>query len=706
MIPRTGTSRRSGISGISGTSPATSLRAWLALVTVLGAVFAWLLYRNLGLNPAIFADELYYSQMSRLQPLGEALVPSYLYLWLFSASTACGTGFLDCVRIGNALLFVGAGPFIYLVARQVTAPLAALAITLISLLAPVNLYTAFFMPEAAYYFCFALLSWLLLTRAAWAPSRLALASGVVLGMMSLVKVHALFLLPALCLFMVGATWLRATDSRPLRTGMVAAFVLAAVTLAVRLGLGFVLAGEPGLALVGKFYATAAASGTGSSPLDLLTPLFINGRAHLMVLALLMALPMAALLLALFSPAMRQDAGAPFNRLALYAILTLGSAAGMTVAYTASIAGVGPQEVLRLHLRYYSFTFPLLLAVAAATAHHRRVAPRLRVLVALLIGAAVIAAVVMVPRYVLNTVDGPEIKALDLNAWSGWAVAALALVTLGLWARGQRLAAPLFLFGTMPLTVILGGILTSTFLSQIVNDWPSDRAGKAARDVVPRGERHLITVAGSEITEIMRAQFHIDNRDVGMLELPPGAPIERYQLPARQYWLLVMGRHALPEGLTPVRQEPDYALLNLDTGLRVNTLARLTDAYGGTNPIVRAEGLSVSEPWGRWSTGKRVVLHFAQPLPRQLDIIIKARAYAANTTLPFTLHVGQQSAPFRIAGSFQEVNLRLATDGNQRSVTIDVPRPTAPRTLGEWPDDRALGIGIAEIGIATTPAPGL
>ena len=128
----------------------TSMRAWLVLALGLGAVFAWLLQRNLGLNPVIFADELYYSRMARLLPLGEALVPSYLYLWMFSASNACGPGFLDCVRIGNALLFVGAGPFIYLIARRVTAPVAAIAVTLLSLLAPFNLYTAFVMPEATY----------------------------------------------------------------------------------------------------------------------------------------------------------------------------------------------------------------------------------------------------------------------------------------------------------------------------------------------------------------------------------------------------------------------------------------------------------------------------------------------------------------------------------------------------------------------------
>ena len=693
----------------STTQPAAAARptspgAWLVLALGLVAVFAWLLQRNLGLNPVIFADELYYSRMARLLPPGEALVPSYLYLWMFSASNACGPGFLDCVRIGNALLFVGAGPFIYLIARRVTAPVAAIAVTLLSLLAPFNLYTAFFMPEATYYFGFVVLSWLLLTRTAWQPARLALAAGIVLGMMSLVKVHALFLLPGLCLFLIGAAWLRAPDSRWLRAGLGGAAMLALSMLAVRLGLGYLLAGAPALGLFGNFYATAAASGSGTSLLDLAGPAVVNGRGHLMVLALLMPLPMAALLLALLSRGARRAAGADVNRLALYTILALGSAAGVTVAYTASIAGVGPHEVLRLHLRYYSFTFPLLLAVAAAVAHHGRVAPRLRLLAAALVGAAVVAGLLLLPLYSINPVDGPEIAAIDFQAWGAWATAALALLTLALWAAGQRLAAPLFLFGAVPLTLLLGAGVTSNYLAQVVNDWVPDRAGKAARDHVPAAERHLITVAGDQVVDIMRAQFHIDDKDVGMLELPPGAPLERYQLPARQPWLLVMGQHALPDDIKPVLQTPDYALVRLDPGLRMLAVARLADDFGGANPIASATGMAVSEPWGRWSDGKRVVLHFAQPLPRQLDLIVKARAYAANTGLPFTMHVGQASQPFRVGGSFQEIRLHFATDGMQRSVTIDVPRPTAPRTLGEWPDDRELGIGIVEIGVATRAAP--
>ena len=129
------------------------------LLALCCAVFVWLLLRNQGLNPAIFSDEWYYSKMSRLQALGDAIVPSYLYLWLFRATNACGDGFLDCARIGNELFFVASAPFIYAVARRVASTPLALLVAAAALLTPFNIYTSFFMPEATYYFGFAVLSW-------------------------------------------------------------------------------------------------------------------------------------------------------------------------------------------------------------------------------------------------------------------------------------------------------------------------------------------------------------------------------------------------------------------------------------------------------------------------------------------------------------------------------------------------------------------
>jgi phosphoglycerol transferase len=685
--------------------PAPDRHAGALLALALCILFAWLLQRSLGLYPGIFADEWYYSKMARLMPLGEAMVPSYLYLWLFGFTSSCGAGFLDCVRIGNALLLVGAAPFLYLIACQVMRPALAVVVTLMCLLAPVNLYSAMFMPETAYYFGFAVLSWLLLTRVHWRLPALAAGAGLVLGMMSLVKVHALFLLPAVSLFLIGAGWLQAPRGRWLRDGLAGTLLLVGAALAAKLGLGYLLAGEPALGILGSFYGHTASANAGKSLATLASAAFINGRGHLMALAVLLPLPMAILLLLAIGRRTRQALPPALARLALYAVLTLGAAAGVTVLFTASLAGITPLEVLRLHLRYYSFAFPLLfiLAAAAVGAHAALGAERrLRLVAALLVGSAVVAAKFLLPLYVITDIDGPELAAIGIAGWTGWAIVALDLLVLGAWAAGSRLAAPLFLFVALPAMLALGIQASSHYFDRLRAGWPADRGGIAARDHVPRDERKLITVVSDSVTDAMRAQLHIDDKDTGMLVLADGAPIEPYHLPARRRWMLVMGEHALPDGLAPVLSGDGFRLVRLAGSFRPLASARLSTDIGPGKLVQRAEGLSKSEPWGRWSDAGQVVLHFDRPLPKRLVVLLTALAYADNTTLPFTMRVGDAASSFLLGGSEQEVTLRFETDGAQRSLTIEVPRPTAPSSLGQWPDDRLLGIGIAEIAIGAAP----
>lgn len=668
---------------------------------MLGAVAAWLLYRNLGLNPAIFADEWYYSKMSRLLPLSEAIVPSYLYLWAFSASSACGDRFLDCVRIGNVLLYVGAAPFIYGIARQVTGRFLSSVVVLLSLLAPANVYTAYFMPESTYYFGFAVLSWITLTRAHWGWGARAIAAGVVLGLMSLVKVHALFLLPALCLYLVYAAWARQPRTRWIGRGLLSAALAALATVALKYGLGYLFAGETGLSLFGSFYSVTADSTASRSPFTLLAPAFINARGHLMALALLASLPMAILAHQLLSSKARADAGEQLTALHLYALLMLGSGAGLTIAYTASIASLGPIEVVRLHLRYYTFALPLLYIIAAAPIDKATVEtrPRLAWPIAIALIAVLLIAVIKLPTYSINPIDGPEIAALDLSALEGRVIVGLDILVLLLWALRSRLAAPLFVVIALPLMMAYGTTVTNDYLAQLKPSWEADRAGRFARDYVPKADHKYITIAASDVQQIMRTQFHIDDKDTGMLELAKGAPIEPYQLPVRNKWLLVVGQHALPAGVEPEVATDEYALVRLRTSNRRIGLAKMSQPLEG-GIITAAEGLSHAEVWGRWSDAREVVLHFRDPLPKRVNIILRAQAYAVNATLPFTMRIGDQSKEFRVGASPQEVGLPFVTDGTQRSLTIIVPQPTSPADLGNPADPRKLGIGLSEVEIGT------
>ncbi len=660
----------------------------------------YLLQRNLDLSPALFADEWYYSKYSRLAPLGEAIVPSYLYLWLFRSTNACGDQFLDCARGLNALFYVAAAPFVYLVARRLAGAPLALAIALAALLAPLNMYTAFFMPEAMYFFGFALLTWVALNHAHWRSTRYGLTTGALLGAMSLVKVHGLFLLPALLLFIVFTRWNKAGRAGWIGEAVQAALLAVLAMAAVRLGLGYVLAGAPALALVGNFYSSSANNAVHRSAFTLLDPAFINARGHLMALAVLYVLPLAMLLHRLpWRPAQLKFDG-ELGSLRVYLLLMMGTAFAMTVAYTASLAGPGSIEGVRLHMRYYSFAFPLLLVLAVAPLRqpvdHTR--PRYRLLIGVLLAAVLLVALVKLPSYTLNMVDGPDIASITLREWPGQVLVALNLLILALWVARKKLALYLYLFVAVPIGVAAGAVGSTHYLAQLVNPFPADKAGQFAHKYAPQAEHKFITVAGTNVADLMRTQFHIDDKDAGVLELPdPRQPIEQYQIPLRNKWLLVVGDHALPAGIEPVVRTPDYALVRLPPVGRTIGVSDLVRPIGDAL-IERIDGLSASESLGRWSHSKEVVIHFRENLPKRFHFALKAQAFGPNVEAPFILRAGSAAMTFKLSSAPQEISLPVDTDGAVRTLTIVVPHPVAPKDIGPSTDGRTLGLAISEIAI--------
>ena len=683
--------------------------AWRpALLLALAATLVLIYLRNHGLYPAVFADEWYYSKMSRLMPLADSLLPSYLYLWLFSATNACGAGFLECVRASNLILFAAGLPFVYLIGRRFTTPAYAGLITLLAAAAPLNAYTMYFMPETTYWFGFCVLSWVVLTRTDWRLAPMALVAGVVLGAMSLVKVHALFLIPALGLYLVYASWLQGGATRHwLARGAGAALAATVVTVAIKFGLGWLLAGNAGLGLLGPFYQGNVSSGSTTVRASLIGPVVVSALGHLMALAVLLGVPLAILLHGVIGGSLGRSAPGA-NRLQAYVLLMLGAALGMTVVYTATLADRDAVEGMRLHLRYYNFMFPLLWLVAAASL---RTAPALvaqakwlRWVLALVLALLVLVAFNSLPTYAPSIVDGPDIASVNMRSTSGHVTVVLQLALLAAWASGRFNAARLFLLVLLPVTILVGQDRIAKSASAHRASNLGDRAGALVLETVPAAERGKIILVGTDaiVAHIMRAQFTIDRGDTSMLVLAEGAPVPAQQITAGSQWLLVLGRHAAPLGVV-VRQTDEMTLLRLPEQRAPFVQASLAAPLEG-GPFARVEGLSVSEPWGRWSDAKQVVFHFAQPLPRHLVVVLKARAFGINATLPFTLRVGDQATQFSAGLGFEQINLYLTTDAAQRNLTIEVPRPTSPQETGTPGDPRKLGIGISELILREAEAP--
>src|SRR5690606_14161442 len=117
---------------------------------------------------------------------------------LFKGTSSCGVAFLECARLINALLLVGAMPVIYLVARPYAGRGLSFVVTWLSVLGPFNVYTAYFMPETLYFLGFWVFAWyVLVVGERLKPWAFGGGSGAILGLMMAVKFHAVFLLAAL-----------------------------------------------------------------------------------------------------------------------------------------------------------------------------------------------------------------------------------------------------------------------------------------------------------------------------------------------------------------------------------------------------------------------------------------------------------------------------------------------------------------------------
>lgn len=667
--------------------PRRDRRDSLIFGVVLAATLAFMVLRHRGMLPMVFADEWLYSQFARLLPPAESALPSWLYLKLFGMTSACGNGFLSCTRLLNTLLFFASAPFIYLVARPVTGRYAAMAITIASLLAPVSSYTAYFMPESTYFFGFWVTTWCLLSARGGHGLAGGVLAGVLLGLMSLVKVHALFLLPALCLFGLWRGWAGGS----VRNGFLCALGLAATTVAVRFGVGYLLAGPAALNLLGSFYGSHATNSGSGALLRLVEPMLVNLRGHAMALAIIFALPLLAFLACATSGRVRDAIGQPSRALIVYAVLTLGAALGMTVAYTASIAHAGPIEVVRLHLRYYDFTFPLLWMVAASAilVQPRQIAVRAALV---LVSGALLAyaALRILPTYNLSFVDGPEIFNTGLDRTARHIVVGVQALVLALWVVRPQLGRLAFIWVVLPMFTINAVMVNHELMKRALQPNSYDHAGTFAHRTLTPEQRDALAIAGDDLAGLARAQFHVDSPKATTVALTPGEPMDATQLPMRKQYLLVVGDHALPDGLKAETSTPDYALVKLPAAGR--SLYKIDFAKPADPALLRGvHGMAPAEPWGAWSQDPVITVDFAQPLPRHMTLFLRGHAFGDNAGKDVILTVGDRQQRFRLPIFTQEVFLRIDTDGAQRRMTIAVPAPEAAT-----PDGRRLGIGIVTL----------
>lgn len=680
-------------------------RAPAVLAGALALIFLFLFLRNAGVYPVVFIDEWIYSSATRMQPLSEAQVPSFLYFKFYSLTRYCGDSYLDCNRLFNSMFYLLAAPFVYLLARRVAPAWPSVLIALAVSLSPSNAFTPFFMPEAMYFFAFWCYSWAAFVFFDRPTGRNAALLGGVLGLAVLVKLHALFLLPASALFVLYTAYARrapTSGARWLRQGLLWAVLTVVAALLVRFALGYLLARKNGLQLMGSLYAGQAAYTAKSHyPIDqLIVFAWHNLQGHLMLLAMLFGVPLAALVGSFHRLRPQDEAGRRLQAFSVYTLLMLGSVLAVTIMFTASITGLAVTDsTARIHTRYYDFALPLLLLCGAAAWYSP--AAQLKATARVVIGLLVLVLVWHARAHLLRyfdpmLIDTPELRTLSMTRGIFNTATVLAVLTVLAWMRNPRLGLRLFFVVMLPVTTLCYAWGTAHEVRLSIYPDPASKAGLFARHYLDRAQTDALVLVSEDIAVLHRMRFFIENPNTAFMQVTPGKPVDWSQLPAGRRWVLVLGDYAPPQDARIVARKDGMLLFQPPA---LDPLNQRLEFKLPMSDYANVDGVGGAETWGGvWSMGQKVEIEFGRALPKHFTLRFEGRAFGPNTALDIPVTVGDQRKTMRLGEQSTTVSLDFDTDGTQHILRFEVPRPTSPKQLGLNGDTRPFGIGFEALTI--------
>lgn len=115
-------------------------------------------------------------------------------------------------------------------------------------------------------------------------------------------------------------------------------------------------------------------------------------------------------------------------------------------------------------------------------------------------------------------------------------------------------------------------------------------------------------------------------------------------------------------------------------------------------VVGISGLSIREPFGRWSDSDEIVILFGKCLPtRKMKVTVSGHAFGPNIGQPFGIFIGDGHAEvmFSETSSAQETYIDLG-EGCYNDIRLAIPGAVSPAELEMGPDTRKLGVKLGAL----------
>ncbi len=564
--------------GLIKTNPGKFWQTFSWVVPVVGLGVIWVMTRIMTVLPKILGDELIYSNNARHTALADSSVPNYFFNLLYSTTSNFDYGFYTAAKIYNLVFLIGFAAVVYFAARLIAKPGVSFVVALIALLGPISAYASYFTPEMMFYFgCALVIYFALRFHARTGFAKWALL-GFGLGLVTLVKPHALFLAAPLLAYIVylafkgeGNGWLKSL-------ARVTGFGLALVV--TKFAIGYAFAGEKGLSIFGGSYDASASSAInsggaaiGGAVTDPNVAVIAAGGAvgttvwqvlfHISYMLMFFAVPL--ILTGIQTVRAFRTKGEPSEttKVSFFLFVALIALVLVSAVFVAYSSAFGETLQNRVMIRYYEYLIPFLPLTLLPLGNH---IPKLGKAAkwSILVGAVIwlMIALPNMSTIVPGLFTDSSMMASAIKSGIPLAVfAALGVGMLAYWLFKPEVGAQAWLYGFAPLIILVYAI--STYTNMTV---PSSNVGQYTgssrwvHDNISDKDRENIVVIGNNLQNVQAAQLWLDTPTSTGQMVAEGQEVNINDFPEKGQLILAIGKVALTGDGFIVKQEGSWALI--------------------------------------------------------------------------------------------------------------------------------------------------
>lgn len=677
------------------------------LIGFLFLTFIYLFFRNSGLYPLVL-DELYYHKFANIHEISKSHYPNYLYYLIYSTTQFCGDAFWSCAQFLNSVFYVAAAIPIYSLSRKIYPRNIAAYITCISIIAPFNYFTAFFMIEALYIFVFWVLLYYLSCINNESPLGSYFVTGIIFGCLALVKVNALLIAPAIVsyIFYVNKKY----HSNHIQGVHIKWGVFVLTALAVKFLTSWLIAKDNGLSVFGsvyqdnitriyqvliqKFSINHALVPQGvNSDLGLKFSIFTliqSTATNISSILFYFSIPLVTIIYILKNKSIFNGFSSDQKNIYVLAILFLVNLVVVTSFFNWYLVSNGQDNVYPMR-RYYEFAFPLLLMIACPgflPVQNRAKGPRYLLSFILSLVLVVLLFFCGLPFWLEDWFKTSKI--------AYYVFASLALVNLIAWGYDARLGSKIYLFILFPIVALVMNIGIYRALEGSRKE-PSanDRVAIFTKNYLGAKGLSELIVAGENVGPFNL--FYLGSLNTPLIKLSPGEEFDPRVMPAGKNWALIFNGNKLSK-FAQEANHMDYiifgdAILYGGHGtMRLNL--RRSELSNGI--LKNFSGFHEAESWGAWSDGGVLQFNFIKPLPRKFNITIIGRAPSNLVHSEAIFRLGDFKKTLNFTENLSEIHFQVDNFEKRSNLDFIVTKTVNPKILGIGQDDRNLGIGLQEI----------